>query len=312
MPCFHINRSNILARYLIQQGWRGAAADETADFAMWFPYEGDERRATISLFDRKFVSQMDDKLTMYQMLQGCGYKDLMPPTFVTLPDYLRHLKQTAAPVSCYLKFSHSTAGDGVYYFNRLRALLAFLDEHKYDPGAAIIQQDVPDGMLLDGRKFKIRAYVLILKGWHGFVYREALTVRNERALDPTSDDAAMHISSDSGDQTGLIRDLPGAERIMEELRQSLASILACFRGPYLSQAIEGDYQLFGFDYICDLSDDPYLIEINGFPNLERQDAVGHQLARDMLCDLKTLVIDPLASGAKPATGGFVPVSPDLV
>ena len=241
---FHINRSNILSDLLREEGWRPAKADEIADFSMWFPFDDDERQAELSLFDRKLVNQLDDKLALYKALKGCGSENLMPKTFVTLPDYLRFLKKTGSSVSCYLKFSHGTASEGVYYFNTLKKLLEFLDDHKTDPGSALIQQDVTNAMLLDGVKFKLRVYVLVLRGWQVSIYRDALLVRNTKVLRPGSDDAEMHISSDSGSQTGLLSELAIGDKLMLDIRRSVAQTMNRFEPVYVSQQTEGDYHLF--------------------------------------------------------------------
>ena len=48
----------------------------------------------------------------------------------------------------------------------------------------------------------------------------------------------------------------------------------------------------------------YLVETNGFPDIERADQVGNSLSKRMMSDLKKLVIDPITSNLTPVAGGI--------
>ena len=71
--------------------------------------------------------------------------------------------------------------------------------------------------------------------------------------------------------------------------------------------IEGSYQLLGYDFVVDEDMSPFLIEINGFPNLNRQDQSGRSLSVQLMKDMIGVVIDPIIFGKVRNNGGFIAV-----
>ena len=183
MPTFHINRSNTLKALLQAQGWKPAARTEIADFGMWAPDKGDERRAKCDVLDREVVFKLDYKLSMYELLRDAGYGHITPRTFATLPEYISYLKETNAPVDCFLKSTHGSNGEEVFYFNSMKLLLEKLIAIKEMQGTAIIQAAVKNPLLIDKRKFKIRIYAVLLSDWSTYLFREGLMVRHKKDFD---------------------------------------------------------------------------------------------------------------------------------
>ena len=307
MPTYHINRSNNLKNILDDHGWHPAGSSEIADFGMWCESGVGSRIAKCELFNGQITRLIDDKLCMFELLSEFNQQDLTLKVYSHLTDYLEYLKSTNSPVFCFLKTTLGAGGTGVYVFNNLKDLIYKLMEDNHNQGQMIIQQGIQDVPLINGRKFKIRSYVLITKNWQTYVYKDSLLVLHDEIYSPDSTSAAVQLSPNSGTTAKLLADEPGLSGLDEQIQQIAYLTIKCLKLKSANMENSGSYHLFGYDFICDANYQAYLVETNGFPNIERADQVGNSLSKQMMSDLKKLIIDPITSDLTPVAGGFIRV-----
>ena len=303
-PTYHINRSPHLRRLLDSKGWRPAAHGATADFALWYPADDEEHPAHLSLFSFNVTGAIDDKARIVSMLSEFGQEGLMPPTWTSLPDYLAHLKASGDDVYCFLKYTHTSSSTGVFFFDRVRMLFDHLSGIEDMEATAIIQQGIRDPLLVDGHKIKIRLYVLVTADWEVYCYRDGLVALHAGKYTDRTDPQASEIShADSACHSLLaMRDLRST--IWDPACHAVSVSLECLREHTRSIDNPGGYHVFGYDFVCDAAARPWLIEVNGFPNLHRQDPPAGPMLQAMAADLYNLVIGPKLAGTRPVCGNF--------
>ena len=304
MPTFHINRSTTLAALLQGKGWTPAERGVKADFAMWFPPRDSAYPSQIGLFDIEVTRVIDDKLRMYKLLVESGLQALSPPTFDSLPSYLKYQKDSGQEVFCFLKLTHESGGAGVWCFNSLKLLIDHLTDSKQTTGNALLQQGIKHPLLLDGRKFKIRAYALATREWKCYLFEQILVVMHEKPYSPEDVSPGIQISPSFNDRTTTLDKVSLLSGFQGSIEQAVRdSLLALARETRHCENL-GHYHLFGYDFVCDEKHGLYLIEVNGFPGFERTDNVGSQVSENLMADLKTLVVDPMVFGKHPVCGRF--------
>ena len=304
-PTFHINRSRLLSDALTARGWQAAAPDAVADFAMWSSQEGGPREARWRLLDNDLAWQLDDKRLMHDTLTVSGTPDFAPPTFTTLPAYLEYLRVSGSACFCFLKTTHGTAAEGVFLCNGVGELIRQLKAVEGNAGTYVIQQGVRDVQLIRGRKFKIRAFVLLLSDWSAWVYRESLVVLHEKPYNPDSTDRDVHISPPDREGVERLSEQAFEPAIRDQLGEVAAKSIDCLREKNRTPDIQNRYQLFGYDLIMDRDGRLNLIEINAFPNLSRVDDTGLAVMRELMGDLADFVSETTAGKVPLQPTGFV-------
>lgn len=305
---FHINRSRILSRLLVEKGWRSALLAERSDFSMWCEFDDVAIESRLTCFDFQVSRLLDDKLSMYNVLKpNKGEDAITPPVFESLPAYLQFLKQNESAFFCFLKSTIGAGGDDVYCFTGLKGLVGFLAKNQDINGKMVLQHGVQDVQLIDNKKFKIRTYVLVLNDWSAYIYNDSLIVLHESPYDQDSSDKKVQMSPDTGDDIRILNEQSEHSDLVEPITKSVRESIHRLQSCSTNIPNSGHYHLFGYDLIATSDGRSQIIEVNAFPNLERQDSIGKSVSIQMMKDLFSLVINPATSGHTPQPGGFVPL-----
>ncbi len=305
---YHINRSKNLINVLEKEGWVAAESNEIADFGMWASHGADSRQARVEVFKSEVSVLIDNKLSMYELLCEYGEHDITPQVFSALPKYLEFVKSTDSPIFGFLKFTHTSGGADVFCFNKLKSLLEKVIDIREVEATAIIQQGVRDVLLIDNRKFKVRTYVLVTKDWATYIYDDSLVVLHPEPYSPDSVDPQIQLSPNDNGAVKLLNDLPELSHINGEIRDIVTKTIECLKNKSIDLENQGCYHLFGYDFVCDAGGKTWLIEINGFPSLGRNDSVGKDVSSRMMNDFKNLIINPMVLDKEPQQGGFSLIS----
>eukprot|EP01065_Artemidia_motanka_P032794 TRINITY_DN39776_c0_g1_i1.p1 TRINITY_DN39776_c0_g1~~TRINITY_DN39776_c0_g1_i1.p1 ORF type:complete len:811 (+),score=154.89 TRINITY_DN39776_c0_g1_i1:52-2484(+) len=210
-----------------------------------------------------------------------------------------------------LKSSHGSKGDGIRITPDWRAALAHIDS-QVEPYSWVIQRYVERPMLIDGRKFDIRVWVLLDSSQRIYVYREGV-MRTSSAQYNSNDlsDALAHLTNHAVQERGpmygafekgnemwyrdfdeyLQKSTGGrrtfAQDIEPQLKECIARTLTAAR-PYLHAPTPPMrcFQLFGFDFMVDESYRVWLLEVNGSP------MIADDLRNRMVADLLSLAVFP--------------------
>ena len=303
---YHQNRSRVLREMLDSRGWRKAEADETATFGMWDSYQTTPRQSRFRAFERRHVNKIDDKRGLFKDLQQAGLRKLMPETYLTYEQFCAEAT-TAPDILWYIKLTYSTAGKGVFCFSDKDAMGKKIKE--LNTQYYVIQRGIDEQLLFDGCKTTLRTYVLLLDDLSTYVYRESLVSVGSVPYDPRSTERTVQIQHDqiapySSD------DFAFYDLAWPKIKKSVAQTMKSFQ-PHLHECVEpGRYHLFGFDFLCDTKYQPYMIEINSWPNMGYSDTIPGSKDRErsiklrMLLDLVQMVFSRGRARNKDGPGRF--------
>jgi len=194
----------------------------------------------------------------------------------------------------------------------------------------IIQKYIERPMLISGRKFDIRVWVVVTPSLHVYFCNEGYvrTAASKYNLNPNSlGDAFMHLCNNAiqkfgkeyakyedGNQLGFAKfqsylDETNAyknlsvvntlvPRMKELVRLSMQSVRHHFLRPPSSSGIfkQVSFQLFGYDFMLDDEGETFLIEVNSNPCLEESSALLKNLIPKMLDEMFTVCLRPFKSG----------------
>ncbi|MEM7195562.1 MAG: hypothetical protein AAF402_11465 [Pseudomonadota bacterium] len=293
-----------MAAELERRGWKEARSGECADFAMWYPYDGNIQTARCELLASASVNMLDDKLSMHTLFARNKCESISPPTFFSLPDYLDYLKRTHSKVDCFLKLATGSANLGLYYFNAMSELLSTLKQLSVEKRNYVLQAAVDEPWIVLKRKFKVRVYVLLYSNWRAFVYKDCLTVFNEVSYEPGIKSLRAHASENTDGLTGRLSEIDGDGNVFEAISTAIMQSLNCLYRSHSAIPMDGSYQLFGFDFVCNSNRRPFLVDVNSFPNLERTGPQARPLIEAMMRDMFTLLIDPKIHNKRSVAGRF--------
>ena len=299
MYSFLVNRSAIMRELLLAEGWREGRVDSPVDLAMWDRRAGQACTAQIQTFPRSATNALDNKRDLYVELARHGQASLMPATF---PDVARiESSDLEASRLYFLKEIYSTAGKGIRCL-RGDALLAEVASLRA-PTRHIVQRNVADPVLLDGRKTTLRVFVVLLHDLSAYIYGEALGIIHSQDYDPADTDADVHVLHHAAKYFSYA-DSDFFAQTFPAIRESAYRTLRCYFGGLTGPWRKGTYQIFGFDYVIDTDLRPFLIEVNAYPNLWGVAQIEIDIKRQMLRDFLGLHVYPTLGEAEPAPGGF--------
>jgi hypothetical protein len=231
-----------------------------------------------------------------------------------------------------IKIADCGAGDAAARDRQLRQLLAYVDGCG-EPHPWVAQRYVARPLLLGGRKFDIRSWVLVTPRRAIYVYRDGVcrtTSEPYDAADVANSLAHLtnHCLQEQGGNFGryeagnelpfdaldrqLLRGIAvhgsggGARRPMSyaadlhpQIRAIVVNTLAAV--PLAGAAAAGvgadAFQLLGYDFIVDERLKVWLLEVNGAPG------IAAHLQDDMVDDIIELAIDPLFPGGEGGRDG---------
>ncbi|CAG8787651.1 597_t:CDS:2, partial [Dentiscutata erythropus] len=165
-----------------------------------------------------------------------------------------------------------------------------IDESMFHLREWVIQRYISDPLLINGRKFHIRAYVLAVSRIKVYLYKDmlALFALNNYRPDDINDTFA-HLTNTclqihdelfkESDQVKLFWELMQHSSEVDEkdlnlIFEQIKNILGeCFKAvvsePTQFMPLENAFELFGFDFLVDTSKNVYLLEANSFPDFKQ-------------------------------------------
>eukprot|EP01062_Namystynia_karyoxenos_P019776 TRINITY_DN17465_c0_g1_i1.p1 TRINITY_DN17465_c0_g1~~TRINITY_DN17465_c0_g1_i1.p1 ORF type:complete len:750 (+),score=178.06 TRINITY_DN17465_c0_g1_i1:88-2337(+) len=228
-----------------------------------------------------------------------------------------------------LKPSHRNKGIGIEIFDDDSDALDFVDQNsapEVNGGKAtqyVAQKYIERPLLIHGRKFDLRTWVVLTPQYDIWMYREGVlrTASEQYALGDLSD-RLSHLTNHCIQETGpnfgrfeegnemwyhqfqayLDKHMPRrrgrpvslADDILPQARHITVESLLASKHQLTPSGLVGQdgvrldcFQLFGFDFMVDTDMKVWLIEVNGSP------ASAEALLHDMMVDLIEVVIEPV-------------------
>ena len=223
--------------------------------------------------------------------------DFFPTTYNLPGDYSLFVEEFKRTGQVWImKPIGKSQGKGIFLFNKLQHISQWKDELRWKPESPqaepyVVQRYVMNPLLIGGKKFDLRIYVLVVcyQPLTVYLYREGFGrfthARYSNNLDDLSNtfmhltNVAIQKTSDNyDDKLGGKWDLRGmklylmsrfgAERVNESYQQIQELIIRCLQS--VSKTIINDkhcFELYGFDVLLDDTLKPWLIEINASPSM---------------------------------------------
>lgn len=194
-----------------------------------------------------------------------------------------------------IKPSMANKAAGIKVFNNLDSLRAIFEEEESDSDADsedydedaedlsqvrewVIQRYVQNPLLVNKRKFHIRAYVMAKSNIQVYLYHDMLALFALKEYDTTNlDDNLIHLTNtciqteeeeyDEQASVKLFWELPLEEKdknhIFDQMKKILADVYdACTSEMTTFQAIPNAFELFGIDFMIDDELNVYFLEAN--------------------------------------------------
>ncbi len=243
----------------------------------WIPAAGrspepDPDSANLRLLPASTYNQLESKASVHQLARLHGVEDLFPPTFT---DVASALAQSGPVRTWFAKPAHLSGGRGI-------TVLSGDDLPGYTlPPHTLLQAGVENLVLIDGRKFTVRIYLLL---WNGcaYLFDDGFLVIHAPKYREGSTDYAVQVDhrgyqdASTGVTMHRISDHPKLGNFMQRtaaMMQRLAPVLA----PCRDACDERHFLLPGVDLLVCRTGDLRCIEINAIPNFVHSAAINRTL-----------------------------------
>jgi hypothetical protein len=258
---FLINRSRILKNILLKNGWREGNKNELVDFSYWdiVDARGVRVNSKISTIPKNITNIIDNKLTMYTTLLENNLTDFLPKTYTKLKDIDPNIFNEDKIF--FLKKHNGSGNKGVYVIKNYKE---FTNIVKQNYSSYILQQEVPNLYLHNNKKTIIRSYGLVITNpFHNYLYYDAKFDIYKNNYSKTNLSNNIHNDEyNSVIHTRLI-DTSFYSSVFEKMRL-ICNKLNIF---WNYKTDKRDFIILGYDFILDSSYNPYLIEVNTYPNM---------------------------------------------
>lgn len=295
---FHSNRGRKIFKAALEPlgGREYQSKDGHIDILYFDQYQGKKPPQDVSvgftLINRRQTIPIDNKLQMANALIDAGIN--YPRVYFIEEDV-----PDEPGTLWYIKDPMGTAGKGICVVPREEIATHF-------EFGDIIQKAVQDLLLLGGKKFTLRVYVLVNKA-NIYLFQEGIVILHGALYDPESLDPevqyehAGYMDRQTDVELSPFGDAPFYDEAFANVKISLGNTFQAFK-KLLKHEGEAEYCLFGIDVLLRENMSPVLVEINDRPNLIHPDVVNARVnvpaIQAMYCVLNPDCCDRLPSGAK--------------
>ncbi|KAG2212356.1 hypothetical protein INT47_001717 [Mucor saturninus] len=227
-----------------------------------------------------------------------------------------------------IKPSMANKAAGIKVFNSMDQLRAIFEEPESDSEEEddedqedlsqvrewVIQRYIHNPLLVNKRKFHIRAYVMAKSNIQVYVYRDMLALFAMKEYDTSNlDDNLIHLTNtciqteeeeyNEASSVKLFWELPLKEselnHIFEQMKKILADVYdACASEMTTFQAIPNAFELFGIDFMIDEDLKVYFLEANAFPDFKQTGGKLQHIIQELFESTSRVAIEPFFTDGK--------------
>ncbi|KAI8984643.1 tubulin-tyrosine ligase family-domain-containing protein [Mycotypha africana] len=231
-----------------------------------------------------------------------------------------------------IKPSMANKGAGIKVFNSLEQLRSMFEEDETDSEDEdgeetdagdgynfdredltqvrewVIQRYIANPLLVDGRKFHIRAYVLAKSNIQVYLYRDMLALFAMKKYSTEDlNDSLIHLTNtciqtdeEGFDEQASVKlfweldlEKKDLEHIFEQMKNVLADIFdACTSEMTTFQAMPNAFELFGVDFMIDADLNVYFLEANEFPDFKQTGDKLQHIIEELFETTNRVAIEP--------------------
>lgn len=294
---FKCNNSDILNQLLTNFGFREETGNKIVDFSMWNTYISGDIKSKYKCINKKLVDPIDNKHIFYTIMKKYNLDNHTPKTYLVselISDILERDKLY------FLKYIHGAGGRSVYPVKTMDDIHRIVREDKLN---YILQEEVPNMYLYkDKYKTTMRNYVLVSdKGI--YFYNEGYVYIYKTKYDKENLDNSIH----NNIFTQCDYEPLSKQYYYPEILPKLCEISSQLLHRYFRDIpLKDSYIILGIDFIIDKTYKPYLIEINGLPNLSSSCGEG-SVKKQMIQDFVNLYVLPKVIGKRYKRGGWIKI-----
>ncbi|KAI8088365.1 tubulin-tyrosine ligase family-domain-containing protein [Thamnidium elegans] len=235
-----------------------------------------------------------------------------------------------------IKPSMANKAAGIKVFNSLDQLRAIFEEPESDSESEdddeydeddeedlsqvrewVIQRYIHNPLLVNKRKFHIRAYVMTKSNIEVYLYRDMLALFALKEYDTSNlDDNLIHLTNtciqteeaeyNEEASVKLFWELPLEEKdlnhIFEQMKNILADVYdACSSEMTTFQCIPNAFELFGIDFMIDDELNVYFLEANAFPDFKQTGGKLQHIIQELFESTSRVAIEPFFTDGKEVT-----------
>eukprot|EP00930_Biecheleria_cincta_P083020 TRINITY_DN72665_c0_g1_i1.p1 TRINITY_DN72665_c0_g1~~TRINITY_DN72665_c0_g1_i1.p1 ORF type:complete len:416 (+),score=90.85 TRINITY_DN72665_c0_g1_i1:56-1303(+) len=236
----------------------------------------------VQLIERSVTNDFDNKQIFAEKLQNAGCEHAFAPTYFSKEQALVATKDCGDALF-FVKSALGTAGKGMRVLTRDE-----LRDCKIAQGH-VIQRAVQDLMLIDGRKFVIRFFVLI-HDQAVYGHKRAVAIIHGSPYDRSSTDYNVQIchsfeKPELGVTCCTLDSQPDGAAWHRATAQRVLEITPALQG-LIRKSSKDRYAIIGIDALIENSGNARLIEANLYPNLwDLQEPINVQVKQPMLRDV---------------------------
>ncbi|KAL1935221.1 hypothetical protein VTP01DRAFT_4361 [Rhizomucor pusillus] len=293
------------------------------------------RKAQLSYNVNKYLSKNPDSILkqaipetwMFELDHVDYFDEAMNDVFEVERD-LRENETRGSRHMFIIKPSLANKAAGIHVFDSMDALYSIFDKDSDDEADSdddddesaedlsqvrewVIQRYIANPLLVNHRKFHVRAYALAVSNIQVYLYRDmlALFALKEYNLD-TLNDSLVHLSNTciqaghadfvEDDSVCLFWDLvdkgvtnDALNAMFTKMQEILKDIFdACTSEVTTFQAIPNAFELFGIDFLVDDNLNVYFLEANAYPDFKQTGTRLQHLIQELFEATVTTAVEP--------------------
>ena len=233
MKSFYLNRSNILKDILLNKNFKFEKNNK-----LDFSYDcEDKTESFIGVIPKNITNKLDNKKTLY--IESIKYNThiYQPNTIVDINNIDINDKKIY-----YLKNIYSSGGNNIFLVKDKKNLN---DYNLNNTEHWILQEEVNDLLLYNGKKVTYRIYVVITDNFEFYLYKEALGIVHSKKFDEKSLDKDIKIDHNNCNYIKL-SDNKNYEKIIKKIKDICYLTLRPF---FLNKNIKNKYIILGIDFL---------------------------------------------------------------
>ena len=265
---------------------------------MWDTYYAKGIESIIKIIEKKYINNIDNKREFFNTMQQYNLNEYIPKTY-------SHLSEVSSDILdkdkiYFLKGIHGSGGKDVYPIKTMDDIYKMVKENKSN---YLLQEEVPDMYLHKGNyKTTMRNYVLVCdKGI--YFYNEGFVYIYKNKYDKENLDNSIHNNIFTQCDYKPLSEQYYYQNILPKLCKICSQLLNTY---FKDVPLKNRYIILGVDFILDQKYNPFIIEINGFPNLSFSCGEG-SVKKQMINDFINLYVLPKVMGKRSKRGGFIKI-----
>ncbi|KRX04189.1 hypothetical protein PPERSA_11313 [Pseudocohnilembus persalinus] len=258
---------------------------------------------------------------------------LLPSEYsIFFEEFKKHNAQSDSKLCWIMKPIGKAQGKGIFIFKNIKEIAQWKNTYRYNPDNPtadpyVVQKYINDPLLLGGKKFDLRIYVLCVSysPLTCYLYRTGFARFTHHRYD--ADDitnqyvhltnvAIQKTSENYDDKAGgkwFLQSLKlfliaqyGPEKISQcfyEIQQAIIKSLLSVQKQMMND--KRCFELYGFDILIDANLKPWILEVNGSPSMTANTTLDNELKLSVLDDTFTIQdMEKILTGQEEQIGGF--------